>query len=276
MMNTTSLNNIESPTRYRAVWLSDVHLGSRDCQAERLLRFLQQLDCDTLYLLGDIVDLWALKKQLHWPAMHQRVLDEFARLAQRGVRVIYIPGNHDCPLRNYAGGSLFGVEVHRRFVHRTADGKRLLLLHGDEFDAATRYNRLHRLVGDTAYDLLLWLNRCSNRLRHWSGRPYWSLAGWLKTRVRTAQAAVTAFEEAALEAARAYPADGIVCGHIHQAALRHHDGMIYANDGDWVESCTVLAEHADGRLELLQAAALTERRTRPVSTPANLPVPGLS
>jgi len=235
----------------RAVWISDVHLGCKDCKAEYLLEFLQQLECQTLYLIGDIIDLWALKRQAYWPASHQRVLDAIAGKARSGTRVIYIPGNHDHPFRHYVHEQLFGVHIVRRFIHMTVTGKRLLLVHGDEFDAATRFNRLNRWMGDFAYDALLWLNRASHCWRRLLGKPYWSLAGWLKQRVGKVQTAIAAYEQAAIEAARAYPADGIVCGHIHQPALREQDGIIYINDGDWVESCTAGAETADGELILI-------------------------
>lgn len=248
---------------YRAVWISDTHLGSRDCKAELLLGFIRSLRCDTLYLLGDIVDLWAMKRQVYWPDSHQRVLDAILDLSRQGTRVIFIPGNHDMPLRNYAHEHLFGVEIYQRFVHQTADGKRLLLLHGDEFDAATRYNRLYHLIGDAAYDLLLWLNHWSHLWRRLRGKPYWSLAGWLKGHVGKARDAIAAFEEAAAAAAREYPADGIVCGHIHQPKLRCIDDTLYFNDGDWVENCTALAEDMQGRISLLQAG-----RHEPAMVPA--------
>lgn len=244
---------------YRTLWISDTHLGCRDCKAELLLEFLTATRSDTLYLLGDIIDLWALKRQVYWPASHQRVLDAITQKARQGTRVIYIPGNHDYPLRNYIHEHLFGVQIARRYVHMTAKGQRLLLLHGDEFDAATRFSYLNRWIGDFAYDLLLWLNRTSNFFRRLAGKPYWSLAGWLKQRVSKARHAIAAYEAAAIEAARQYPADGIVCGHIHQPMMRDHGGTLYINDGDWIESCTASAETGEGDLVLIHWA--DERRT---------------
>ncbi|TNF33884.1 MAG: UDP-2,3-diacylglucosamine diphosphatase [Gammaproteobacteria bacterium] len=240
-----------SHMKLRAVWISDVHLGCKDCKAELLLEFLEQLQCETLYLVGDIIDLWALKRQAYWPESHQRVLDMVATKARKGTRIIYIPGNHDHPFRHYAHEQLFGVQIARRFIHMTSTGKRLLLVHGDEFDAATRFNRLNRWIGDFAYDALLWMNRASNHWRRLVGKPYWSLAGWMKQRVGKVQEAIAAYEQAAIETARSYPADGIVCGHIHHPAIRQHAGILYINDGDWVESCTAGAETLEGELILI-------------------------
>ena len=239
------------PKHYRTLWISDTHLGCRDCKADLLLEFLMENHADTLYLLGDIVDLWALKRQVYWPESHQRVIDIIVKKAREGTRVVYIPGNHDFPLRNYANAHLFSIQVAKRFIHMTADGKRLLLIHGDEFDAATRFNHLNRWIGDFSYDFLLWLNRISNIFRRLTGRPYWSLAGWLKQRVGKVRTAITAYESAAIDCARQYPADGIICGHIHQPAMRQQNGILYINDGDWVENCTACAETETGELLLI-------------------------
>ena len=236
---------------YNAIWLSDIHLGYRDCKANFLLDFLNKTHTNRLYLVGDVVDLWAMKRSFLWPPSHHEVLRKIIDLANNGTRVIYIPGNHDDLMREVAGTVLLNIEIHQQFVHTTHEGKKLLLLHGDEFDHAVLCNRFARLAGDAGYSLLLHFNRWSNVLRRWWGLPYWSLAQYVKNRVRNARAAIIAFEEAAAKEAIRQGADGIVCGHIHQPEIRTIDGILYCNDGDWVESCTALVEHRQGKLELL-------------------------
>ncbi|WP_233998400.1 UDP-2,3-diacylglucosamine diphosphatase [Pseudoalteromonas sp. T1lg48] len=238
-------------TYYRAVFISDVHLGYKDCKAQYLLDFLNSIKCERLYLVGDIVDLWSMKRRFFWHPSHYHVLEALKAKADEGTRVIYVPGNHDETFRRYDQDTLMGVEVHRQFVHTTQDDKRFLILHGDDFDSATRYNRLIRVAGDAAYDFLLFLNRWHNRIRRLYGGRYWSLASWIKARLHKAQAAITAFENAAIHEAKRQGYDGIVCGHIHQPQLRISDGIIYCNDGDWIENCTALVENEHGRMELL-------------------------
>ena len=238
-------------TYYPSIWISDVHLGYKDCKADYLLDFLNKTDCDVLYLVGDIIDLWSMKRQFYWHPSHYQVLECIQQKAANGTRVIYIPGNHDETFRNYCGQHLFKVEVHHTYIHTTSAGKRFLLLHGDDFDSATRYNKLISIIGDAAYDFLLFLNRWTNRFRRLYGGHYWSLASWLKQRVHKARAAIAAFEHAAIHEAKKQEVDGIICGHIHQPEIRVVDGIVYCNDGDWIENCTALVENAEGRIELL-------------------------
>ena len=236
---------------YPAVWISDVHLGYKDCQAHYLLDFLNRIDCGTLYLVGDIVDLWSMKRQFYWHQSHYEVLACIQRKAQSGTRVIYIPGNHDETFRYYVNNTFFGVEVHKQYIHTTAANKRFLLLHGDDFDSATRYNKFISLVGDAGYDLLLFLNRWTNRTRRLFGGHYWSLASSIKARVHKAREVIEAFENAAIHEAKRQGVDGIICGHIHHPQLKVVDGIVYCNDGDWIENCTALVENDNGRIELI-------------------------
>ncbi len=247
-MNNTTCSN---KTHYPAVWISDVHLGYKDCQAQYLLDFLNAIECDVLYLVGDIVDLWSMKRQFFWHPSHYDVLALIQQKAKDGTRVIYIPGNHDETFRQYADESLFGIEVHQQYIHTTKANKRFLLLHGDDFDSATRYNKLISIAGDAGYDLLLFLNRWTNRIRRLFGGHYWSLASWIKARVHKAREAIDAFEKAAIHEAKKQGVDGIICGHIHHPAVKVVDGIIYCNDGDWIENCTALVENDCGRIELL-------------------------
>ncbi|KZY56446.1 UDP-2,3-diacylglucosamine diphosphatase [Pseudoalteromonas shioyasakiensis] len=247
-MNNTTCS---SKTHYPAVWISDVHLGYKDCQAQYLLDFLNAIECDVLYLVGDIVDLWSMKRQFFWHPSHYDVLALIQQKAKDGTRVIYIPGNHDETFRHYANDSLFGIEVHKQYIHTTKANKRFLLLHGDDFDSATRYNKLISIAGDAGYDFLLFLNRWTNRIRRLFGGNYWSLASWIKARVHKAREAIDAFEKAAIHEAKKQAVDGIICGHIHHPAVKVVDGILYCNDGDWIESCTALVENSSGRIELL-------------------------
>ncbi|MEZ7278620.1 UDP-2,3-diacylglucosamine diphosphatase [Pseudoalteromonas sp. 68 DY56-GL68] len=247
-MNNTTCSN---KTHYPAVWISDVHLGYKDCQAQYLLDFLNAIECDVLYLVGDIVDLWSMKRQFFWHPSHYDVLALIQQKAKDGTRVIYIPGNHDETFRQYVDESLFGIEVHQQYIHTTKANKRFLLLHGDDFDSATRYNKLISIAGDAGYDLLLFLNRWTNRIRRLFGGHYWSLASWIKARVHKAREAIDAFEKAAIHEAKKQGVDGIICGHIHHPAVKVVDGILYCNDGDWIENCTALVENDCGRIELL-------------------------
>jgi UDP-2,3-diacylglucosamine pyrophosphatase LpxH len=235
----------------RTVWLSDIHLGSKDCRAQYLLDFLQRVDCEMLYLLGDIVDFWALRRQLLWPAAHYEVLRLIMHKAKCGTRVIYVPGNHDEVMREFIGHNFGPVQILRETSHVTADGRHLLLFHGDCLDLHVHLDGLSRLVGDASYDALMWLHRWVSRGRRLCGLRYWSLANYVKTRVGNARAAIDAFEHAALAEARRRGLDGVVCGHIHHPDIAVRDGLIYCNDGDWVESCTALVEDRNGALEIL-------------------------
>jgi len=236
--------------KVRSVWISDIHLGFRGCQAEALLHFLHSVETDFLFLVGDIVDFWSLKKTPYWPQSHTNVIRSILGKAKHGTRVIYIPGNHDEVMRDCVGHQFGNLEIHREFVHTTADGKQLLIMHGDEFDAVIKHSRMLAKLGSWAYDRLLSLNYYVNRFRRLFRFSYWSLAAYLKMKVKNAVSFISSYEDALVHIAREYGVDGVVCGHIHHPEIRHIDKLLYCNDGDWVESCSTLLEHRDGSLEL--------------------------
>jgi UDP-2,3-diacylglucosamine pyrophosphatase LpxH len=238
----------------RTVWISDLHLGTPGCQANRLLDFLRSVDCETLYLVGDIVDGWQLKRTWYWPHAHNDVVQKILRKARRGTRVVFIPGNHDEFARHFVQHNFGGIEVLDDAMHLTADGRVLWVLHGDLFDGVIQCAKWLAHLGDQSYDFTLRLNRYLNSMRARLGMPYWSLSRYLKLRVKRAVSYVNDFEVAVSREALRRGADGVVCGHIHHAELREIGGVLYANDGDWVESLTALVEHADGRLEIIDWA----------------------
>ena len=242
--------------RYRTVFLSDIHLGTRGCQAELLLDFIRHMECDQLYLVGDIVDGWKMKGGWYWPQSHNDVVQKILRLARKGVTVTYVPGNHDDRVRDFCGIHFGGVVVARDAIHETADGRRFLVTHGDEFDGVVQHAKWLAFLGDWAYRALLSANTLMNRARRRMGFGYWSFSAFLKTRVKNALQFIENFEAAVAEEARRRGVDGVICGHIHKAEMREIDGIVYVNDGDWVESCTALVEHPDGRLEILEWAKL--------------------
>lgn len=239
---------------YRAIFISDIHLGTMACRADYLRDFLSHIHCDTLYLVGDVVDLWAMHRHVHWPASHSEVVRIICGLAAKGTRVVYIPGNHDEAFRKLAGRDFNGIEIRLEAVHVTQDGRRLRVSHGDEFDVIVRCGRHVQAIGDVAYNVLLWLNRQIALLRGRYGYPYWSLSAWLKTRVGGARRYMRRFMQAAAVEAVQRGFDGHVCGHIHVAGIEKIDGVLYCNDGDWVEHCSALVEHRDGRLQLIHWA----------------------
>ena len=245
-----------APHRYRTVFISDVHLGTRGCQAELLLDFLREVECEAMYLVGDIVDGWRMKTGVYWPQTHNDVVQKLLRFARKGVKVTYIPGNHDEFAREYCGVHLGGVLVAREAVHQTADGRRFLVIHGDAFDGVVQQARWLALLGDWAYRAVIRLNTGYNLLRRRLGFGYWSLSAYLKGKVKNAVQFIDDFERAVAGEARSRGLDGVICGHIHHAARRTIDGVEYINEGDWVESCTALVEHHDGRLEILEWAKL--------------------
>ncbi|OAN50415.1 UDP-2,3-diacylglucosamine diphosphatase [Magnetospirillum moscoviense] len=238
--------------RFRAIWISDIHLGTRGCKAEYLLEFLKQTESDILYLVGDIVDGWRLSKSWYWPQAHNDVVQKLLRKARKGTRVIFVPGNHDEFARHYLDHSFGGIEVAEQAIHYTTDGRRLLVLHGDAFDGVVTYAKWLARLGDGAYTLALALNHWVNLARRRLGLPYWSLSAYLKHKVKNAVQFMADYERTVADEARRQGVDGVVCGHIHHAELHEIDGILYANDGDWVESCTALVEHLDGRLEILR------------------------
>jgi len=260
---TTSLSTEENtahhpqhPQFFYAVWLSDVHLGSIDCKAEFLLDFLNRTHCQHLYLVGDIIDIWALKKRVFWPDSHQAVLTKILELAQNGTQVFYIPGNHDELFKAYVDSHFRGVTIAPDYVHQSILGKRCLMLHGDQFDSEVCVSRTYAKLGDHLYDVLLWLNRHLHHVRSQLGYPYWSLASYIKLRVNKAQQAINSFRDAVIRFADKQQVDMVICGHIHQPELSIHDlderQIIYANDGDWVENCTLVVETLLGEFQLLK------------------------
>jgi UDP-2,3-diacylglucosamine pyrophosphatase LpxH len=238
----------------RTAFISDTHLGTAGCNAELLLDFLKSVECETLYLVGDIVDGWQLRKGWYWPTRHNDIVRCVLKKAKHGTRVIYVPGNHDEAFRDFVGLNLGGIELAMEAVHVTADGRRLLVLHGDEFDGVVLYARWLAFLGDNAYTMLLQLNRVLNWVRRKRGLPYWSLAAHLKKKVKNAVQFISSFEEVVAHAALERGAQGVVCGHIHTAEIRQIGDVTYYNDGDWVESCTALVEHPDGRMEIIDWA----------------------
>ncbi len=237
--------------RFRTIWISDVHLGTRGCNAEMLVDFLDHVDSETMFLVGDMIDGWRLKKKIYWPAAHNDVVWRLLKRAKRGTRVVYIPGNHDEVFRQFTGLDFGGIAIQRNALHETADGRRLLVLHGDEFDAITLAHRWLAHVGDAAYTVLMGVNRWVNAARRRLNLPYWSLSKHAKAKVKNAVAFISQFETVVAHAAGLKGVDGVVCGHIHTAEMRDIAGVAYFNDGDWVESCTALVEHFDGQMELL-------------------------
>ncbi|MEP9357908.1 UDP-2,3-diacylglucosamine diphosphatase [Sphingomonas sp. KR3-1] len=252
--------------RYRTVWISDVHLGTRGCNAEMLIDFLDHVDCDLMYLVGDILDGWALKKRFYWPDSHNDIVWRFLKRAKRGTEIIYIPGNHDEMFRQFSGLNFGGVHIRRQAIHTTADGRRLLVLHGDEFDAITMSHRWLAHLGDAAYEMMMGLNRMVNRVRRWLDMPYWSLSKYAKAKVKNAVEFISKFEEIVAHEAGARGVDGVIAGHIHTAEIREINGIAYYNDGDWVEGCTALVEHYDGTMEILHwAEEMTKRESEAAS-----------
>jgi UDP-2,3-diacylglucosamine pyrophosphatase LpxH len=241
-----------SNTHFRTIFISDLHLGTPGCQAEALLEFLKIYTCDNLYLVGDIVDGWQLKRKWYWPQSHNDVIQKLLRKARKGCRVIYVPGNHDEFGRHFLDHSFGGIEIREEAVHITADGKKLWVIHGDYFDGVIQCAKWLAYVGDSLYEFTLKLNRYLNQLRARLGMPYWSLSAYLKLKVKKAVNFISDFEVAVANEARKLGYQGVVCGHIHHAEIRNIEGMLYCNDGDWVESCSALVEHSDGRLEILK------------------------
>ena len=238
--------------KFRSVFLSDIHLGTRACQADRLLDFLREHPAEQTFLIGDIVDFWAMSRSIHWTQAQNTVVQKLLRRARHGERVVFIPGNHDEALRDYCGIVFGDIEVVDELVHETADGRRFLLIHGDIFDQVTRHHRWVAVLGDQAYGLLVRLNLWLSWGRRKLGiAGYWSLAGYAKRKVKTAFNFIFDFEASAVRHARERGLDGVICGHIHWATMRDIDGLTYINCGDWVDSCTAIVEHHDGRLELV-------------------------
>ena len=254
----------EPRTRYRTIWISDIHLGTKGCNAQMLIDFLDHTDSETMYLVGDIIDGWRLKKKFYWPTSHNDVVWRIMKRAKRGTRVVYIPGNHDEMFRQFTGLNFGGVEIRRAAFHETADGRRLMVLHGDEFDAVMLSQRWLAFVGDWAYVMAMKLNVVVNAVRKAMGKPYWSLSKAAKHKVKNAVEFIGKYEEVVAKAAGERGVDGVVCGHIHTAESREFtfngQRVEYWNDGDWVEGCNALVEHHDGRMEILNWAEIVNNR----------------
>lgn len=244
---------------HRTIFISDTHLGTRGCKAEALADFLAHNECSTLFLVGDIVDGWQLKRRWYWTEAQSQVVAEILAKVDNGTRVIFVPGNHDEFARDYAGLLFAGVEVINEAVHETADGRRLLVLHGDRFDGVIACAKWLAHLGDWAYGMALRLNDLLFQARKQLGLPYWSLSAWLKHKVKNAVEYISRFEEAVAAEAEKRGVDGVVCGHIHHAEIRHIGGVLYLNDGDWVESCSALVEDARGNMEILRWASPSQR-----------------
>ena len=241
----------EGTRHYHAIWISDVHLGTKGCQAGMLLEFLRETESDVLYLVGDIVDGWRLKRSWYWPQAHNDVVQKLLRKARKGTKVIYIPGNHDEGFREFMGHEFGSIQIIDDVIHEMKDGRRFLITHGDKFDVIVNYAKWLAYVGDYAYELAMLLNRWFNFGRRRLGFPYWSLSAYLKHKVKNAVEFIGEFESALADEAKRRDAQGVICGHIHHATIRDIGGITYCNDGDWVESCTALVEHESGELEII-------------------------
>ncbi|WP_432454268.1 UDP-2,3-diacylglucosamine diphosphatase [Agarivorans sp. QJM3NY_29] len=235
---------------YQSLWLSDIHLGCKDCKAEMLLQLLQQTKAKRVFLVGDIVDIWALKRRVYWPESHNQVLLHLMNLNKNGCEVVYIPGNHDQLFKAYQGMHIGSIVVAKQYLYTSLSGHRILMLHGDQFDEEVCFGRFYAKLGDHLYDLLLFLNRSVGKVRHLLGYPYWSLAGYIKLKIAKATQAIASYRRAVVNEGLRQQVDVVVCGHIHHPELSQQQGLIYANDGDWIENCTLLCETMDGQLEL--------------------------
>jgi len=262
-----SKDEVSRRPRVRSIFLSDIHLGTRACQAERLLSFLREYDSEHLFLVGDIVDFWAMSRGICWSAHQNTVVQKILKRARHDVSVYLVPGNHDEALRDYAGVSFGEIHVVREHVHVAADGVRYLLIHGDEFDQVTLHHRWIAVLGDIGYALLVRLNGWLSYIRRSLRVPgYWSLAGYAKRKVKSAVSFISNFEDSLLRHVRERGLDGVICGHIHAAAIRQVDGVTYINCGDWVDSCTAIVEHHDGRMELIEWSSGRLESRYPVET----------
>lgn len=251
-----------APRKLRTIFVSDVHLGTKGCQAHSFLDFIREHEADTIYLIGDIVDGWRLRASWHWPQAHNDVVQKLLRKARKGTRLIYVPGNHDEFLREYTGSNFGGVEIVDEAIHETADGRKILILHGDKFDTVVRNVRWLALLGDWAYDFAIFLNRHISRVRRYFGLPYWSFSAYAKNKVKRAVSFISAFEHAVVADAQRHGADAVMCGHIHKPAIEQFGNVLYLNTGDWVESCSAILEHYDGRLELVRWASERDYEAR--------------
>ncbi|WP_310634163.1 MULTISPECIES: UDP-2,3-diacylglucosamine diphosphatase [unclassified Paraburkholderia] len=259
-----------SPHRYRTIWLSDIHLGSNGCQANYLLDFLRHNDSEYLYLVGDIIDGWQLRKGWFWPQAHNDVVQKVLRKARKGTQVVYIPGNHDESARQFCNLAFGDIHVREEAFHTTLAGKRLWVVHGDLFDGVIQHAKWLAYLGDSAYTVILVLNRWFNRIRAKLGFQYWSLSQYLKHQVKNAVNFISSFERVMTDEARRRGCDGVVCGHIHKAEIREIDGVLYCNDGDWVESLSALVETFDGELRIVYWTVMQSPQAQATSRKARV------
>ena len=250
-------------TKYRTIWLSDIHLGTRDCQVDALLHFIKHTDSEYLFFVGDIIDFWALTRTPYWPQSHNTFIQKILKKSRHGTRVIYIPGNHDENLRDFIGTTLGGIELHEDYTHTLITGQNIFCLHGDVFDVITRCHRWIAVLGDIGYTWLLWINRYQNKLRRYFGWDYWSFSAYIKYKVKEAVSFIGDYEKNVVKEAKHLHVDGVLCGHIHHPEIRVIDDILYLNTGDVVESCSAIAEKYTGELVLLRFAnnTITETTT---------------
>ncbi len=240
-----------SQTHFRSIFVSDVHLGTKDCKANELNTFLKHYSCDNLYLVGDIFDGWKMRSGVYWHASFNKILRRLLKLSKRGVKIYYVTGNHDEFLRKYANNTFENMTLINRHIHTTADNRKLLVIHGDQFENVTRCSKSLKWMGDVGYEFLMWVNRWCNRFRARYGQGYWSFSGYLKKHIQRAQQYILDYENAVAYGAHKQAFDGVVCGHIHHAAIKRLHEVDYYNTGDWVESCTAVVESHDGQMRLL-------------------------
>lgn len=246
-----------APLRVRSLFLSDIHLGTRACRAGELLALLRDYDAENIFLVGDIIDFWAMSRGIYWPELHNTVVQKILKKARHGTCIYFIPGNHDEALRDYIGSTFGDINLVRDHVHVAADGRRYLLLHGDEYDQVTAYHRWVSVLGDISYHWLVHVNRLLSLMRRKLGiSGHWSLADYAKRNVLQAVSFISNFEESVVHSAKRHALDGVICGHIHTPAIKRIDGLTYINCGDWVDSCTAVVEQADGRMELVRPVLL--------------------
>jgi UDP-2,3-diacylglucosamine pyrophosphatase LpxH len=264
-------------THYRTIWISDIHLGTAGCQADYLLDFLKHNEAETFYLVGDIIDGWRLKKSWYWPQAHNDVIQKLLRKVRKGAEVFYIPGNHDEMARQFIGMTFGEIQIQNEMIHTTANGRRLWVTHGDLFDSVMQYAKWLAYLGDTAYTFVLVVNRWFNNIRIRLGFQYWSLSQYLKHKVKNAVSFIADFEVIMAREARKRQCDGVICGHIHKAEIREIDGLLYCNDGDWVESLTALVETFDGELKIIHWPHIlddaNENSPEPIVLSSYLPIP---
>lgn len=243
-----------SQLTFRSIWISDTHLGTRHFRAESFLQFLRSTESEYLYLVGDIFDFWQMKSRWHWSPVHDRIVSTVLEKAANGTKVYYLPGNHDEKLRGFEGACFNGVTIRNKLVHKAADGSSYLVMHGDSFDCVVQNNKWLADIGSCLYDKMLALNHWFNVVRRECGKEYWSLSAWLKHKVKKAVNYISRYEEILVREIQSHKVDGLICGHIHHASVKMIDGFLYTNSGDWVESCTALAENRDGTIGIIEWA----------------------